>query len=336
MKFSYAPLIKNKSKSLKRIACGVLIAGVINTVQLSSALGSSSRHQVSQGSSPLEAGAYIWHPETSPVGPVVVIASLTDQMLTVYRNGKKIGRSTISSGKPGRSTPTGVFMILQKDVKHTSNIFKGASMPYMERLTWSGVAMHAGNLPGYPASHGCIRMPLEFAKKLYTVTASGTVVLITDHWSRSGSGKLPALLFNPLAKVVTSPPLTFWDPSKAPEGSVSIVVSSPDAEIYVYRNGVEVGRSPIRGLEGLTGLYVYSALDKVDANGRHKWLLTASMVGVAPKIGDLMGRVTIDQQFLERTLSLIKPGATLVLTDAPVSTGMHRAPKLDIFTTIEP
>jgi hypothetical protein len=336
MNFSSAPLIKNKTKSLKRIACGALIAGVINAGQVSSALGSSSGHQISQGSSRLEAGDYTWLPETSPVGPVVIIASLTDQILTVYRNGKKIGRSTISSGKPGRSTPTGVFMILQKDVKHTSNIFKGASMPYMERLTWSGVAMHAGSLPGYPASHGCIRLPLEFAKKLYTVTTSGTVVLITDHWSRSGSGKLPALLFNPLSKGITSPSLTFLDPSKAPEGPVSIVVSSPDAEIYVYRNGVEIGRSPIRGLEGLTGLYVYSALDKVDANGRRKWFLTASMVGVAPKVRDLMGRVTIDQQFLDGTRSLIKPGTTLVLTDAPVNAGMRRASKFDIFTTIEP
>ena len=320
-------------KTISGLLHTTLFLGFLQLAPLSVAAGSSTGHQVVQSSARLETGEYTWHPDTAPVGPVVIIASLTDQILYVYRNGKRIGRSTISSGKPGNNTPTGVFTILQKNVRHTSNIFKGASMPYMERLTWRGVAMHAGSLPGYPASHGCIRLPLDFAKKLYTVTLNGTTVIVTDHWSRSGRGKLPALLFNPLPDLESNPSLTFWDPLKAPEGAVSIIVSSPDAEIYVYRNGTEIGRSPLHGLEGLTGLYVYSALEKVDESGRREWFSTASMVGTAPDIRDLMKRVRINQQFLDRTRTLIRPGTTLVLTDAPVSTGARRNSKLDLFTT---
>ena len=138
----------------------------------------------------------MWRPEVSPAGPVVIIISLPEQVLYVYRNGVRIGRSTISSGKPGHRTPTGVFTILQKNVKHTSTIYKGASMPYMERLTWGGVAIHAGNLPGYPAAHGCVRLPLDFARQLYAVTNSGTSVIITDTKSVPGSTSAPGMLFS--------------------------------------------------------------------------------------------------------------------------------------------
>ena len=96
---------------------------------------------------------YSWQPELSPTGLVVVIVSLPQQMLHVCRNGMRIGRSTISSGKTGHRTPTGVFTILQKRMKHTSSLFTGAPMPYMGRLSWSGVALQAGDHPGYPADH---------------------------------------------------------------------------------------------------------------------------------------------------------------------------------------
>ncbi len=109
-------------------------------------------------------GEYVWRPEVSPAGPVVIIISLPEQILYVYRNGVRIGRTSVSSGKAGHRTPTGVFTILEKNREHVSSIYRGASMPFMERLTWGGVAMHAGNLPGYPAAHGCVRMPLDFAQ----------------------------------------------------------------------------------------------------------------------------------------------------------------------------
>jgi len=95
------------------------------------------------------------------------------------RNGVRIGRSTVSTGTAGHRTPTGVFTVLQKKVDHESSIYKGAKMPNMQRLTWTGIAMHAGQLPGYPASHGCVRLPEDFAEKLYTVTNLGTTVIIS-------------------------------------------------------------------------------------------------------------------------------------------------------------
>ena len=133
----------------------------------------------------LEPGEFLWHPEVSPSGPVVVIVSLPEQRAHVYRNGLRIGVSTVSSGKPGHSTPTGTYPILQKRVEHYSNLYDDAPMPYMQRLTWGGIALHAGRNPGYPASHGCIRLPREFAELLYDVTSHGTTVVVADETSHS-------------------------------------------------------------------------------------------------------------------------------------------------------
>src|SRR3546814_12301464 len=95
------------------------------------------------------------------------ISDWSSDVVLFRSNGVLIGISTISSGTAGHETPTGIFTILQKKVDHKSNLYDDAPMPYMQRLTWSGIAMHAGNLPGYPASHGCIRLPLDFAERLY-------------------------------------------------------------------------------------------------------------------------------------------------------------------------
>jgi len=110
----------------------------------------------------LRPGQFVWHPERSPDGPVAVIVSLPEQRVHVYRNGIRIGVSTCSTGREGHRTPTGVFTVLQKDRNHRSSTYNNAPMPNMNRLTWSGIALHAGQLPGYPASHGCVRLPLEF------------------------------------------------------------------------------------------------------------------------------------------------------------------------------
>ena len=281
----------------------------------------------------IKPGEYVWLPEISPAGPVVIIVSLPEQVLSVYRNGVRIGRATISSGKKGRRTPTGIFTILQKHVKHTSSIYKGASMPYMERLTWRGIALHAGNLPGYPASHGCVRMPLDFAQKLYTVTNIGTTVIVTETKSAPGSTAAPGLLFAATPGEIAPPGAVVWKPEKAPSGPISIIVSSADGAAYVYRNGIEIGRAPVGGLRGLAGSFVYSALANVDAERRRDWLSTASVGGQAPNIKDLVTRVGVDRQFLASARALITPGATLVLTDAPVSVSTRSGPGFNILTT---
>lgn len=129
---------------------------------------------------PLKPGEYEWHPERTGAGQLVLVVSLPTQQVHVYRNGVRIGVSTISSGKPGKETPTGTFEILQKKQMHHSNLYDNAPMPYMQRLTWDGIALHAGRLPGYPASHGCIRLPKAFAKLLFEETRKGMLVVVAD------------------------------------------------------------------------------------------------------------------------------------------------------------
>lgn len=123
-------------------------------------------------------------PDTSegPVqeAPLHMLVSLGEQQIQVYRGTELIETSPISSGKRGHSTPTGVFSILEKKRKHFSNLYDDAPMPFMQRLTWSGVALHVGKLPGYPASHGCIRLPRPFAKSLYSMTERGMHVVVTN------------------------------------------------------------------------------------------------------------------------------------------------------------
>lgn len=114
------------------------------SVTASAAAGHTKGRVVQPLTTEFKPGDYVWHPEISPAGPVVIIVSLPEQKMYVYRNGVRIGRSTVSTGTKGHPTPTGMFTILQKKVRHESNIYKGAKMPHMQRLTWSGIAMHAG------------------------------------------------------------------------------------------------------------------------------------------------------------------------------------------------
>src|ERR1700728_3214077 len=126
----------------------------------------------------LKKGEFIWLGEALTSGPVVMVVSITEQKAFVYRNGVLIGATTVSTGRPGHLTPTGVFTVLQKQKEHRSTIYDGAPMPYMERLTWGGIALHAGGLPGYPESHGCVHLPSEFAKLLFGISPSGMTVVI--------------------------------------------------------------------------------------------------------------------------------------------------------------
>jgi len=151
--------------------------------------------EVSPETATLKPSEYVWEPERAPEGPLLIVASITEQVAYVYRNGIRIARSSVSTGRPGHRTPTGVFTILEKEVHHTSSIYKGAEMPYMERVTWSGIALHAGDLPGYPDSHGCVRLPLEFSKLLFGVTMKGATVIIADAHSAPAETVHPGLFF---------------------------------------------------------------------------------------------------------------------------------------------
>jgi hypothetical protein len=114
-------------------------------------------------------------------GPLYAVVSIGDQRISIYNGEGLVTRAPVSTGMRGHPTPTGVFSIVQKKRWHRSNIYSGAPMPFMQRITWSGIAMHAGALPGYPASHGCIRLPGEFASRLFGMTEMGQRVIISPH-----------------------------------------------------------------------------------------------------------------------------------------------------------
>lgn len=139
----------------------------------------------------LQPGDYLWTPERAGPGQLVVVVSLPEQRAHVYRNGIRIGVSTVSTGKPGKETPTGTFEILQKKRMHRSNLYNNAPMPFMQRLTWDGIALHAGKIPGYPASHGCVRLPAAFAEALFDETERGMLVVIADETSHGHAVAYP-------------------------------------------------------------------------------------------------------------------------------------------------
>jgi lipoprotein-anchoring transpeptidase ErfK/SrfK len=121
-----------------------------------------------------------WKTEGLPQGPVQLVISLPDQRMTVYQGGAPVVTAPVSSGKPGYDTPAGVFSILEKRRVHFSRKYDDAPMPHMQRLTWSGIALHGGRLPGYAASHGCVRLPYDFARELFAFTARGAQVIVAN------------------------------------------------------------------------------------------------------------------------------------------------------------
>ena len=111
--------------------------------------------------------------------PLKIVISLKEQRMNVYRGHERLHSSRVSTGKRGHATPAGVYSVLEKRRWHRSNIYSNAPMPFMQRLTWSGIALHAGHVPNYPASHGCIRLPAKFASELFSKTDVGVHVIVT-------------------------------------------------------------------------------------------------------------------------------------------------------------
>jgi hypothetical protein len=273
-------------------------------------------------------GEFNWFPDRSESGPVIVIVSLPDQRLYVYRNGVRIAASTCSTGKLGHQTPTGVFKILQKDKNHHSSTYNNAPMPYMNRLTWSGVALHAGQLPGYPASHGCVRLPKEFAELLFGVTKLGMTVVIADDKSQPEEvthpgrvlGEYAAREFNAVDTAIKATEYSEGhDP--APK-SPSVVVSSADKSIHVFDNGALAasGKVEIQNPEKPLGERVFTLSGADDQSGVLTW--EAAGVGASAKTrgednGAALRRIKADLPAREAVRKRLKFGMTLVTTDQP-------------------
>lgn len=278
----------------------------------------------------LKPGAFVWYPERAPDGFVAVVVNLSDQMAYVYRNGVRIGVTTVSTGKDGYSTPTGVFTILQKDVDHHSSVYNDASMPYTERLTWSGVALHAGGLPGYPSSHGCVHLPLAFAKLLFGITHLGTTVIIADNHSAPQDVLHPGLVMSEgleqqLAVDATGQgaPQDGQTPQAAPAPApVSIVVSGADKTLIGLKGGKPVVTGPVAIADPATPLgNVVYVLAAADAGIPARWSAVSleggdAQAGAAQRT---LARISIDASINSQVAGLVMPGATLFITDLPAS-----------------
>jgi hypothetical protein len=283
----------------------------------------------------LKPGEWIWGGTTNGPGPLAVVASLTEQRAYVYRNGLLIAVSTISSGKPGYETPTGVFTVLQKDINHHSNLYNSAPMPYQQRLTWDGVALHAGGLPGYPESHGCVHLPTEFARQLFAATTLGMTVVV------SKEGSSPVTVVHPTAispidlrtgLPSNTPPLSdgemfSWHPESSTEGPLSLVLSVPDGKVVVYRNGIEIGRARISVRDPLLGTHAYvvsegrmtGEIPNVPGLHMPNWI-TIGIPGHGDEAGvtvdnHLADRVSAPPEFLARVVPMLVPGSVLLATD---------------------
>lgn len=317
--------------------CALLVAGAAQAVPTWGALQSSP---VDTPPGELAPGAWIWAGDAAALGPMVIVVSLDEQRAYVYRNGLRIAVTTVSTGKPGHATPTGVFTILQKDRDHHANRYNNAPMPYQERLTWDGVALHAGGLPGYPESHGCVHLPTEFARRLFTATSLGMTVVIAEAGHATDDAVHPGLLapVDPASgAAITALPLDDgqpwrWTADEATGVPVSLVLSRSDQRLIALENGREIGRARIVVPPSATprGTHVYvmgtgtmpAHVDGVPEGRMPQWQAIA-VPGRETDAGRmldpaLLAGVQVPPGFVAHLLPRLRAGTVLVATDAHV------------------
>jgi len=189
-----------------------------------------------------------------PLGPLIIAISIQKQNLKIYDAKGFFAETPISTGMPGHPTPMGVFSVIQKHKLHHSNIYSGAPMPYMQRITWSGVAMHAGVLPGYPASHGCIRMPMAFAVKMWGWTKMGARVVVTPGEMSPADFSHPLLMAQKIVPQPAvadgpnpnAPPAAKTDKASDANGTIQPAISAASLELRstVGHDSTAIGEPP--------------------------------------------------------------------------------------------
>ncbi len=288
----------------------------------------------------LKPGEFVWNPVVADIGPILVLVSLDEQRAYVYRNGVQIGFTTISSGKPGHGTPTGVFVILQKDKDHRSSKYNSAPMPYTQRLTWDGVALHAGGLPGYPSSHGCVHLPSKFSEELFAVSPMGMTVVVADKRT-APSEVLHPPAFSPVDPGTGEPVVAErledeqefrLEPEKSKDGPVSILMSVADQRVIVLRNGIEVGRSRIEVVDRSVPIGTHTfVLQSGPGSGpaapvpdpRTLPWLAVPMPGHQEDAGrpmrpEVVASISVPPGFMRAVSTMLAPGTTFFITDAPI------------------
>jgi hypothetical protein len=277
----------------------------------------------------LKSGEFTWAPEIAPAGPIAVLVSLDEQRAYTYRNGVLIGVSTVSTGKPGHETPTGVFTTKLKDANHHSSLYNSAPMPFTQRLTNDGIALHAGGIPGYPESHGCVHMPSEYARLLFDEAPLGMTVVIADAKTQPARVDHPAFLSPVTDKGQLADHARLfegqsfrWEPEKSPSGPVSIVLSRYDARAVVLRNGVEIGRARIHFQDPDKPVGTHVLLATGSSGEKMVWLsvgITGYMdaANTSPD-PDTAKRIVMPPDFQQLLHPLLVSGTTLMVTDAPI------------------
>lgn len=278
----------------------------------------------------LKPGQWQWYPERSPSGPVVVVVTLADQLAYVYRNGIRVGVSTVSSGKKGFRTPTGVFTVLRKERMHHSHKYHNAAMPDSQ-FFFGGAALHAGALPGYPSSHGCVHLPRKFADLVFGITHNGTPVIVTNQHSGTGSLSHAGLLLansdlkqlEKLTGNVRSKTLPV-DHKGYSKSAFSVVVSGADSKVFGFENGEVVleSRISIKDSSQPLGEHVYVLRGAHDTAHKLHWIA----IGVGSKNETdfdksyelaTARRVVIPHDASRQISENLHPGSTFVITDLP-------------------
>ncbi len=328
---------------MKKIMLAVALSFAISTAF---AQGAKQPMPATTSVESLKPGEWVWYAETVPEGPMLLMVSVTQQKAYLYRNGIRVGASTVSTGKKGHETPTGVFTILQKNKDHKSNLYKdsknnAAAMPYMQRLTWDGIALHSGNLPGYPASHGCVRMPDGFSKRLFAETNLGmTVIVSSDNVASPENLADPSMFAQSIAengKLISVPPLSIyedfrWQPELSKFGPVTLVISTKKQLAIAMRNGIEIGRSKI----GVVGNQPFGSQAYVVLDGQSKepskivpdqmelnWLrvnaASSPIVANAGLDANTIKRIVVPIDFAKLVYAELQPGSSLLLTDEDIN-----------------
>jgi len=222
-------------------------------------------------------------------------------------------------------------------------------MPFMQRLTWSGVALHAGRLPGYPASHGCVRMPYEFARLLYGETKTGVTIVVSDEKQFPATIAHPGLVAPVDAKGASvSVPLAgedlVWQPEAAPDGPVTILVTNEDRRVRVFRAGVEIGRAPfvLDDPNRKVTLHVLTMLEPAEGDpispvtGQRmpRWLVVTGDEQVEISTERLLSIIQIPLEFRREAAGVVGPGTTMVVTQPAATPTTTTAPGADTNITI--
>jgi hypothetical protein len=291
--------------------------------------------------------------QPAPKGPLQVVVSIADQRISVYDDGALLARSSVSTGIPGHPTPLGVFSVIGKQRWHRSNIYSAAPMPYMQRITWSGIALHAGVLPGHPASHGCIRLSNDFAVRLWHLTKRGTRVIIAPEDTRPVEIASPHL-FAANGQAASAQPATMADhafvtaaavrpstpnaevqqvtdlqssdaspPAAAPRKIVpiSVFVSRKLSKLFVRQGFTPLFDAPvgIRDPEQPMGTHVFTVMDAKDDGAAPRWTVV-SMPEKSPRAPQAPKRRTRGKPTVEPAPAFSSPdkaAAALARIDIP-------------------